>query len=52
MNNIEVMCLVMLDISAAFDGIYINILLVCLHTHFGIGGMVLLWLKEYLTGCK
>ena len=51
MDNREVICLVMLDLSTAFDAVNHNILLEHLHTHIGIGGMVLLWLKEYLTGC-
>ena len=49
-NNNEVVCLVLLDLSAAFDTISHQILLNRLKYHFGVDGTVLNWLKSYLTG--
>ena len=42
--------LVLLDTSAAFDTININMLLNTLHLRFGIGSTALDWFKSYLTG--
>ena len=39
----------LLDLSAAFDTIDHDILLERLHTSFGISGIVLKWIKSYLT---
>ena len=41
--------LILLDLSAAFDTIDSSILIKRLNTHFGIGGLVLDWLKSYLN---
>ena len=51
MDNSEATCLVTLDLSAALDTVNHNILLECLNTGFGIGGIYLSWLKKYLNGC-
>jgi hypothetical protein len=55
MNNIyqstsksHVVCLVMLDLSAAFDSVSHDILLNRLHYRFGFDGKVLDWIKSYL----
>ena len=50
-NNKEVMCLVLWDLSVAFDTINHQVLLNHLKYHFGFQGMVLQWLQSYLTGC-
>ena len=42
----EVVCL---DLSAAFDTVTHDLLLNCLHHHFGIGGAVLQWVRLYLS---
>ena len=44
----EVVFLVMLDLSAAFDTIDHGILLHCLQNNFGTAGNVLEWIKSYL----
>ena len=44
----EVVFLVMLDLSAAFDTIDHGILLHCLQNNFGISGNVLKWIRSYL----
>ena len=49
-NNKEIMCLILLDVSAAFDTINNQLLLNHLKYHFGFQGMVLQWLQSYLTG--
>ena len=36
----EVVCLVILDLSAAFDAVSYDLLLNCLYHHFGIGETV------------
>ena len=45
----QVTLLALLDLSAAFDTVDQNILLVRLKTSFGIGGSVLAWLKSFLS---
>ena len=41
MDNQEITCLALLDLSAAFDMVDHRILLNCLENHFGIRGMAL-----------
>ena len=48
-NNNEVVCLVLLDLSAAFHMISHQILLNGLKYHFRVDGTVLSWLESYLT---
>ena len=50
MDKQEVSCLVLLDLSAAFDSTDHLILLKHLENHFGIIGVALKWIKSYLTG--
>ena len=45
----EVMCLVMLDLSAPFDMVNHHLLLNRLKYRFGICDLVLSWLKSYLS---
>ena len=49
-KNNEVMCLVLLDLSAAFDTISHQIILNKLKHHFRVDGTVLHWLESYLIG--
>ena len=49
-NNNEVMCLVLLYLSAVFNTISHQILLNRLKYCFGVDGTVLNWLESYLTG--
>ena len=49
MDNQEITCLMLLDLSAAFDMVDHKILLNHLENHFGIRGMVLQWIESYLT---
>ena len=46
----EGMCLILLDLSAAFDMVNHELLLNCLKFRFGITDTVLKWLESYLTG--
>ena len=45
----EVMCLVMLDLSATFDTISHELVLKRLKYRFGITDLVLLWIESFLT---
>ena len=45
----EVMCLIMLDLSAAFDTVNHHLLLNRLKYRFGVCNKVLAWLESYLT---
>ena len=49
MDKKEVMCLVMLDLSAAFNTISHELLLKRLKYRFGITDLVLLWIESFLT---
>ena len=49
MESQEVTLLVALDLSAAFDMVNHNLLLVILKSHFGIGGIPLAWIRSYLN---
>ena len=49
LENQEVACLILLDLSAAFDTIDHNILLSRLETRFVVTGATLSWLRSYLT---
>ena len=46
----KVMCLVLLDLSAAFDTVSHHFLLNCLKHHFGMKGKIIIWLFNYLQG--
>ena len=45
----EVTCLVMLDLSAAFDTVSHKLLINCLKYQFGITDTILQWISSYLT---
>ena len=47
-DNGEVVCMTLLDLSAAFDTVSHELLLNRLKFRFGFGGKVLTWLKSYL----
>ena len=49
-DNKEVVCLVLLDLSAAFDTVDHQILLERLEKRFGFTGLVINWIRPYLTG--
>ena len=49
MDNQEVTCLVLLDLSAAFDMVDHKILLERLENYFGINSIALWWIELYLT---
>ena len=49
MDKKEVMCLVMLDLSATFDTISHELLLKRLKYRFGIMDLVLSWIESFLT---
>ena len=44
----KVMCLVLLDLSTAFDSVNHNLLLNHLKHHFGMKGKIIAWLSNYL----
>ena len=49
MESQEVTALVALDLSAAFDTVDHNLLLVILRSQFGIDGIPLAWIRSYLN---
>ena len=49
LDNKQVMCLVLLDLSAAFDTVDHKLLLNCLKYCFGITETALKWMESYLT---
>ena len=49
LKNQEVACLILLDLSAAFNTIDYNTLLRRLETRFTVTGTTLNWLRSYLT---
>ena len=49
MDNHEVICLVMLDCSVAFDTVSHTLLLNRLQYCFGIEGKIMQWIKDYLV---
>ena len=49
MDNQKVTCLVLLDLSAAFDTVSHELLLNQLKLRFGITGSALSWIESYLT---
>ena len=48
-ENGEVVILVLLDLSAAFDTVDLGILITRLQNNFGITGMALDWIRSYLS---
>ena len=50
MDNQEITCLVLQDLSAAFDMVEHGILLNRLNNRFSIQGIALKWIESYLTG--
>ena len=41
--------ILLLDLSAAFDTVSKDILINCLHHRFGITGIALAWINDYLS---
>ena len=52
MDDWKVICLIMLDLSVAFDTVLYSLLLYRLKFRFGLGGTIIEWLKSYLAGCR
>ena len=49
MNEGKISLLILLDMSAAFDTVNHDILLQCVSSQYGIGGVALKWFHSYLT---
>ena len=49
-NKKEIMCLVMLDLSTAYDSLEHSLILTHLKYCFGITDTCLEWFEDYLTG--
>ena len=49
-NKKEIMCLIMLNLSTAFDSLEHSLILTRLKYHFGITDTCLKWYEDYLTG--
>ena len=49
LDNQEVSCLILLDLSTAFDTVSHKLLLNHLKYHFGFGSKVLEWVEDYLS---
>ena len=52
MDNQRVVCLILLDLSAAFDMVNHQLLLNRLKYRFGFGGVILDWIESYLMEKK
>ena len=52
MDNQRVVCLILLNLSAAFDTVNHQLLLNRLKYMFGFGGVILDWIRSYLTERK
>ena len=50
-KDTKVMCLVLLDLSAAFDTVSHHLLLNCLKHHFSMNEKIIIGLSNYLQGC-
>ena len=50
MDNLEVVCLVLLDLSAVFDTVNHDTLIARLQVRFGLGGIALEWFRSYVSG--
>ena len=51
LDNQEISCLILLDLSAAFDTVSHKLLLNCLKYQFGFGEKILKWVNDYLSNC-
>ena len=52
LDNQEVMCLVLLDLSATFNTVDHGILLRHVESYFGITDTALAWIRSYLSDCS